>query len=221
MKTATVSQWVADAYMQYCFAFNVAAAESLPLHLAAFSMGALLYETLMNEETGTPVRFEKAVLFSPGVAIKGAVKTLLLLDPMLKDTSIIKSRSPAVYRAQKGASLGAYKTLFNLEEQFDNSVSVFNNIDTLVFIDSADELISLNELERKIKQFDLSRWRIHNVSIRGSKLTPGYHHLIIDSVCVSEDMWRIMSEALAEHLSASLVQDQLDLETSLPLDIVP
>jgi hypothetical protein len=159
------------------------------------------YETLINEETGTPVRFEKAVLFSPGVAITGAAKAVLLLNPILKDTSIVESRSPAAYRAQRGASLGAYKALFNLEERFDNSVSVFNNIDTLVFIESADELISLNELERKIKRFDLSRWRIHKVSTSGSKLTPSYHHLIIDSTCVSEDMWRIMSEALAEHLS--------------------
>jgi esterase/lipase len=201
MKSASVSQWLADAYTQYCFAFNAAKAESLPLYLTAFSMGALLYEVLMNEDSGTPVRFEKAVLFSPAVAIRGAAKSVLLLNPVLKDSSVITSLSPASYRAQKGASLGAYKALFNLEERFDDNASVFNNIETLVFIERGDEFISLNELERKISRFDFSQWRIQEVSNNGSKLTPKYRHLIIDSDCVSEDTWGMMSEAVMEHLS--------------------
>jgi esterase/lipase len=198
MKTVSASQWLSDAYIQYSKAYVEAQDAALPLYLVGFSLGALVFESLMNEATKTPVRFEKAVLFSPAIAIKDLARATLALNPLLKQSAIINSRSPAGYRAQKGASLAAYNALFELEEKLCDDKFANSNIETVLFIDPDDEFISLRKLRKRIKEAALSQWELVAITNDGAKINPPYHHLIIDRNCTGETTWRsIQSKILA------------------------
>ncbi|GHU61536.1 hypothetical protein FACS189445_3660 [Spirochaetia bacterium] len=198
MKNVNASQWLSDAYIQYCKAYIEAQDAAMPLYLVGFSLGALVFESLMNETTKTPVRFEKAVLFSPAIAIKDIARVTLALNPLLKQSAIINSKSPVEYRAQKGASLAAYNALFELEEKLCNDKFANNTIETVLFIDPQDEFISLRKLRERIKEAALLQWEIVEITKDGANIKPPYHHLIIDRNCTGETTWRsIQSKILA------------------------
>jgi esterase/lipase len=200
MQEVTRSDWIYDAYSQYCQAKILAENERLPLYLLGFSLGALVYEVLMNEEMDIPVQFEKAILFSPAVAIKSTAKTVLWLQPFAKDQSIIKSASPEEYRAQTGASMTAYKTVFDMEESLRSSCFRNCNISTIIFIDKNDEMVSARILRERIHQYELTNWRIYEVTNAGAAIRPRYHHLLIDSRCVSASTWQYISGTIANFL---------------------
>jgi len=188
MRTVSAARWLADGLTQYGKAAQEARRRDLPLFLAAFSLGALVFEALMNEDTETPVRFDKAVLFAPAVAIKPAARAVLFLRPFSGGT-IIASASPAAYRAQRGASVNAYKAVFDLTDALKTAAFAHSNTDTLVFIDPDDEFVSAGGLRKVIAKNGLTNWRITEISNKGAGIRPAYHHLIIDNKCVSPAAW--------------------------------
>jgi esterase/lipase len=201
MQNVTQADWTHDAYVQYCRAKTMAESGRLPLYLLGFSLGASVYEVLMNEETEIPVRFEKIILFSPALAIKSTAKTVLWLQPFTNDSSIIKSVSPEEYRAQTGASIAAYKAVFAMEKALC-AVSFKNcNVNTIVFIDKNDELVSIKTLRERINLYNLTNWRICEVTNTGAAIRPQYHHLLIDSRCVSASTWHYISETIVNFLN--------------------
>jgi esterase/lipase len=200
MQNVTQSDWVHDAYFQYCQAKTLAESGQLPLYLLGFSLGALVYEVLMNEETATPVQFEKAILFSPAVAIKPVAKTVLWLQPFTNESSIIRSVSPEEYRAQTGASIAAYKAVFNMEELLCSSSFRNSNVRTIIFIDKNDEMVSTRILYERINQYGLTNWRMYEITNTGASVRPQYHHLLIDSKCVSASTWKYISGTLLNFL---------------------
>jgi esterase/lipase len=200
MQNVTRADWIYDAYFQYCQAKTIAENEELPLYLLGFSLGALVYEVLMNEETETPAQFEKAILFSPAVAIKSAAKIVLWLQPFTNDRSIIKSAGPEEYRAQPGASMAAYKTVFDMEESLCSASFRNCNINTIIFIDPNDEMISARILRERIQQYGLTNWRIYETTNAGAVIRPRYHHLLIDNKCVSASTWRSISGTIVNFL---------------------
>ncbi|MDR0603073.1 MAG: lysophospholipase [Bacteroidales bacterium] len=201
MQNVTWSDWIYDAYSQYCYARAIAVSERLPLYLLGFSLGALVYEVLMNEETMIPVQFEKTILFSPAVAIKPAAKIILWLQPFTNDRSIIRSVSPKEYRAQPGASMAAYKIVFAMEEALCASSFRNCNIDTIIFIDKNDEMVSTGILRERINYYGLTNWRIYEVTNAGAIIRPQYHHLLVDNKCVSALTWQYISEKILEFLN--------------------
>ena len=203
MKSVTEEIWLADGYACYLTARAEAErAETLgtgrrtPLYLAGFSLGALLFEVLMNEETEIPVRFDGAVLFSPALAIKAAAHSVLLLG----SGGIVKSVSPAGYRARDGASIAAYKALFALEKRLERQSFVKNNVPTLVFISPRDELIAQGKLKRLIKKFALLNWTVKAVSNEGARIRPVYNHLTIDEECLGKESWELVRRAMLDFL---------------------
>jgi esterase/lipase len=196
MQNVTRADWVHDAYSQYCHAKTIAESEQLPLYLLGFSLGALVYEVLMNEETAIPVQFEKVILFSPAIAIKSTAKTVLWLQPFTNDQSIIKSVSPEEYRAQSGTSIAAYKTVFNMEEALCADSFRNCNVNTIIFIDKNDELVSIKTLRERIIFFNLTNWKIYEVTNTGAVIRPPYHHLLIDNKCVSVSTWQYISDTI-------------------------
>ena len=201
MQSVTKSDWMNDAYLQYCTAKTIAENKQLPLYLLGFSLGALVYEILMNEATAVPVQFEKAILFSPAVAIKPAAKTVLWLQPFTSGRSIIKSVSPKEYRAQIGASISAYKAVFTMEESLCAASFQNCNINTIIFIDKNDEMVSTGILRKRIDAYKLTNWKIYEVTNTGAVIRPKYHHLLIDNRCVSASTWQYISETIAGFLN--------------------
>jgi esterase/lipase len=196
MMNVTEEDWLRDAYIHYCQAKNLSEANNLPIYLLGFSLGALVYENLMNQETATPVQFSKVVLFSPAIAIRTTARAILLLQPFTNDSSIINSRSPAEYRAQRGASIAAYRIVFNMEEELCYKSFGKNNVDTLVFIDRKDEFISVETLQKRIVDYNLTNWNVLEVSNNGAAIRPQYHHLIIDNRCVSDSAWQYITNSI-------------------------
>ncbi|AEF85005.1 hypothetical protein TREPR_3702 [Treponema primitia ZAS-2] len=200
MQNVTESDWLSDAYIQYCEAKLFAERAGVPLYLLGFSLGALVFEHLMNENTVTPVQFEKAILFSPAIAVKTKAKTVLLLQPFTNDSSIINSVSPEEYRAQRGTSMRAYKNIFNMEEALCSASFSKNNIDTILFIDKNDELVSIRTLRNRINQYKLTNWNILEISNSGAVIKPKYHHLLIDNRCVSASTWQYITGSITDFL---------------------
>ncbi|GHV22158.1 hypothetical protein FACS189494_08590 [Spirochaetia bacterium] len=209
MKSVTAGLWLDDAFNAYLSAIDTG---SIPIFLCGFSLGALVYEVLMNQENNseiaadkkTPVVFKKAVLFSPAVAIKKSAHNILMLNTFIKDDSIIDSVSPAQYRAQKGASIAAYKSLFLLEADLIKYRFKQSNIPTLVFIDPNDELISHAGLQKHISEFSLTNWNLIKISNDGASIRPKYHHLLIDSKCVSSAVWKKISWQIIHFFNSNL-----------------
>ncbi|MHC6202161.1 alpha/beta hydrolase [Breznakiellaceae bacterium SP9] len=197
MRTLTMQDWLSGAYSQYCHARLLADRASLPLYLVGFSLGGLVYETLMNESTPRAVIFDKSILFSPAIATRTLSKAILLLRPFIKDSSIIYSRAPEIVRAQKGVSLGAYKALFAMEKRLCALRFCRSNIDTRIFMDKKDELLSMRAFKKHLTQYKLSKWRIVPLSNKGAARRPAFHHVLIDAQSVSASTWqRICKEIL-------------------------
>jgi len=191
--------WLISAHSQYREAAEIAQKNNLRIFLTAFSLGALVYHNLMINEDD--VKFSAAALFAPAAAIKGITRAgIFAADIFLTDNAIINSRAPIEYQAQKGVSISAYKALFELEDNLYKNKFVDCNIPTLIFIDPNDELIGINKLRKTIKKFNLSNWSIITVSNSGTKITPNYHHLIIDNKCVSSETWNIICENIINFL---------------------
>jgi hypothetical protein len=188
MKNADAAQWLSSAYIQYGKEVFEAQKDGLPIYLAAFSLGALVFEVLMNEETAIPVRFTGAVLFAPAIATKNISRSVRILNIFGKQM-IINSATPVDYRAQRGASLAAYNAFFELENKL--CVTGFaNNINTLLIIDPMDELVSLRKI--KAAKYKLSNWKINEIDNRAAR----YRHLIIDDKCVGKETWEPISRNL-------------------------
>jgi esterase/lipase len=200
MQNVIKSDWLSDAYIQYCEAKIAAEHNNLPLYLVGFSLGALVFEYLMNEDTATPVRFEKAILFSPAIAITARAKAVLMLQPFTNDSSIINSVSPEEYRAQRGASMGAYKIVFNMEEKLCDLSFLKNNVDTIIFIDKNDEMISIGTLRSRVSNYKLTNWNVLEISNNGARIKPRYHHLLIDNRCVSPATWQYITNSILDLL---------------------
>ena len=113
---------------------------------------------------------------------------------------IVKSVSPAAYRAQEGASIAAYKALFALEKRLEKQSFAKNNVPTLVFVSPHDELISQGKLKRLIKKFALLNWTLKAVSNEGSMVRPVYNHLTIDEGCLGKENWERVRLAMLEFL---------------------
>jgi esterase/lipase len=201
MQTVTRDQWLAAARDQYASALREATAAAVPLYLVGFSLGALVFEVLMNDghAADPPVRFDKAVLFAPAVAIKTAAHSIRPLTALLPAATLIPSRSPAAYRAQSGTSLAAYAALFALENALTAARFEANNIPTLVFIDPKDELVSPGKLRTALATFALTAWIIHEVT---PACTAPYHHLIIDAASLGAEAWTEVAAALCGFLAS-------------------
>ena len=200
MQNLNAQDLLSSALSQYREAAEIARENSIPIYLAAFSLGALVYKNLIQNEED--VEFAKAILFAPAAAIKRTARAgIFAADIFLADTAIIKSRAPAEYRAQKGVSISAYRALFELEDNLYKNKFTNCNIPTLVFIDPKDELISVSKLQKSILNFNLSNWNIITVSNTGAEITPKYHHLIIDNKSVSTETWNFIHDRIVYFLN--------------------
>jgi hypothetical protein len=96
--------------------------------------------------------------------------------------------------------MAAYRILFDMEESLRSASFKNSNVDTIIFIDKNDELISIEILRNRMNQYDLTNWRIYEVTNNGAVIRPLYHHLLIDSKCVSTETWQYISETILDFL---------------------
>ena len=200
MENTQKDLWLSSAYQQFCWAYEKK--KELPIILVGFSLGALVFEELMNEKTATPVIFNKAILFAPAVSISTISRGIGWLNFFKKGSTNIPSVAPKEYRAHSGTSLNAYKALFELEDDLERSKFENNNIPTLTFINPNDEVVDYEKLKRTIEKFRLKRWRLIEVSTKEAKINPKYHHLIIDQRALGEKEWLRVNDEMMKFIKA-------------------
>jgi hypothetical protein len=197
MKNVTPETWLAEARVQYDEARAAAQQTGCPLYLAGFSLGALVYEALMNKDVS--VSFDKAVLISPAVAVRAAAHMVLALTPFDRD-GIINSRSPLPYRAGPGASINAYKAIFALEDGLLDNGFARCNIPTLVFFNPDDEMLNERRLKNRVSEYKLDQWTIIEQSNKDAVVRPQYNHLMIDRITAGS-AWPVMSAEILTFLA--------------------
>ena len=204
MQTIKTEQWLNSALTQYFEASEIADNLNLPIYLAAFSLGALVYKNLLNSEEN--VNFSGSILFAPALALKGKTRFSIRLGSIfLNDKRIISSKAPVEYRAQKGVSISAYKALFKLTDNLYENEFKNCNIPTLIFIDPKDELISISKLRAVITRFNLTNWNIKEITNKGDLVTPKYYHLIIDAENVSFLEWDSIRNEIVRFLEPNIL----------------
>ncbi|GMO27608.1 MAG: hypothetical protein Ta2F_03190 [Termitinemataceae bacterium] len=205
MKSVTADVWINEASMAYNKASEIAAKKNVPLYFAGFSLGALVFPVNMInmiDDAAQEKMFSKMILFAPAIATKNIACAIKIAGIFAKDDKIIKSKSPIAYRANDGTSIGAYKALFELKKQFKKKPPL--NIDTLVFIDKKDEVISNVQLKKIIKKYSLSNWKLVTIhSEPQSDIRPKFYHLIIDANCVGTETWKTITSTISAFLNES------------------
>lgn len=171
-------------------------AEQNPIFLVAYSLGALLAVDLVSQDQN--VRFDRAVLLSPALAIHDFAFFLRLLSfwPRLR----IPSLTPKEYRFNNGTSIAAYMALFESLKAIEQADLSAANVPTAILIDPKDELVSFRKLRNLIEKKKLSRWKLITVSNQQSTLKKKFHHLTIDSAALGETQWQSVLATIQSHL---------------------
>ena len=163
-------------------------------------MSAALGEWMIELNPAETQPFKKAVHFAPAIGIRGRSKLVSYLA-FLGDETIVTSFNNEDYKAQTGASINAYKALFNIEEQYFKIVSEKSNIPTLIFIHPDDMLISSSDLKKFIQDGKRTEWQVDDIDNSKSILPRTWNHLIIDEPSLGTAEWKRVSEKLISFLT--------------------
>ncbi|MBO9666539.1 MAG: alpha/beta hydrolase [Bdellovibrio sp.] len=197
-REVTHSIWGGDMLRAYCQARNRADALGKPLYYLGYSLGGMLAVDLLASHK--EVHYDKMVLISPALAIRGMNKVIRLLRG-LRQWAIIPGLGNRAYMANPiGTPVSAFNALFDGVRIIQKKTTQKANIPTLVLIDPRDELINPTGIESFIQSKKLSKWKIHPVHKRPFSFTSLFHHLIIDPATLGEAHWEEMSSAITAHL---------------------
>jgi pimeloyl-ACP methyl ester carboxylesterase len=195
-KAATRQDYLDDTLTAYDIAATRARAAGVPLHLLAFSFGALVAFDLLH--THVPTRFDRAVLFAPALAPRPSTRLVRALSmfPRL----VLRSASRRDFRVFDGSPIAAFNALFAAVGALERARYARADLPTLVFVDPKDVLVSLAAIERLARDFAISAWRVVPVTTDRGRLTRTFHHLITEPDAVGDDLWREMTSMAAAHL---------------------
>lgn len=153
----------------------------LPPVLMAYSLGA----SLALAETPEPFPFAKAVLLAPALTPQPFISLLRFLSWM--PDFVIPSASPPRIRARRGTPVREYLALQETAWNFwDKRWARAKDIPTLVFIDPADELVSLPALQRRLGGSGTHAWKVEEVLREASVPRDTPRHLILDPASLGE-----------------------------------
>jgi alpha-beta hydrolase superfamily lysophospholipase len=198
-REVTHSIWQKDMLRAYCQARNHADDLGKPLYYLGYSLGGMLALDILA--THKEVHYDKMVLISPALAIRGMNKVMHMLRG-LRQWAIIPGLGNRNYMANPiGTPVSAFNALFDGVRIIQKKTTQKANVPTLVLIDPRDELINPTGIESFMDSKQLSKWYIHRVHKRPFSITSIFHHLIIDPATLGETHWREMSNAITRHLN--------------------
>ncbi len=197
MRNVTTVKWRSESLHYYNEAKKRALQKGLSLSLVGYSLGALIYEELMN--SNSQIVFDRAILFAPALSLRLS-SHLLSTVRILNSQTMITSFGPIDCRANvEGSSVGAYNALFDNLSSLSGLHFKASNIPTLFFIDPKDELISYSGILKIKNQYSFNNWNIVNVSNLQTTRTNTLHHYIIDESGVGEVQWNEMKNLMRAH----------------------
>ncbi len=188
--------WRAEVAAAYQTAVTYASATDVPIFLVAFSLGALLGCELLVTSPG--VNFARMVLLAPALAIHPYchLPALFARWPQLA----IRSLAPSFYRANPVTPIAAYGVLYAMLHQLHCQPGTALNLPSLVFIDPADEVVSVQGIRRFIHDKGLTRWQLHLICKAPVHTGRTVHHLILDPASVGPAVWQRMIAQITSHL---------------------
>ncbi|MCM0605181.1 MAG: alpha/beta hydrolase [Xanthomonadaceae bacterium] len=200
MKTVTKEKWLTAALDGYQIAEARAQELKQPLYYLGFSMGSLIGETLIanHPELQLP---EKIIHLAPALGIRSRSHLVKVLG-IFGSEFIVNSKSPEVYKAQKGVSIAAYKALFTLEnELIENKSSARINIPTLIYINEDDQLISIKGLRKFIALKKWTKSSLRPITDQKPKDELTFSHRIIDEYSLGEVAWKRITNEISAFLT--------------------
>ena len=172
---------------QLQFAFAKAKEFSIPLNALNFSLGSAIHLDAINSLS---VTLNKQVLLAPAIWARWYANLFSLMDFLPNDWAL-PSQNHKDYRSQDATPLAAYFALSEARKKF-NPKAVASTIETLVFIDPDDELISENKIKDFMIKNTFDRWSLIEVQKKNAQLEPNFHHLIIDEASLGHESWTKM-----------------------------
>ena len=188
--------WRAEVTAAYEQAAAYAQSAGVPLFLVGYSLGGLL--GCAQLVTTPPLTFARMVLLAPALSLRpySYLPRFLARWPYL----LLRSLAPPAYRANPATPVVAYQALYMALHHLQQQANAALNIPTLLFIDPADELVSLRGLQRFICQQQLTEWQLQPVHKTTTQAGPTAHHLIIDPASVGTASWQHMIAQITQHL---------------------
>jgi esterase/lipase len=197
-KSVSYELWRDEMYAAYNIAKLKSTHNSVPLFLVGFSFGALMGVDLLASMPD--VKFDRMVLFAPGLKIHSRYQIVRVLAPFPGLT--VPSFSIKSYRANDGTPIAAYNALLDSLEHLDNNLNLKINVPALIFIDQRDEFVSYDELKKMVENENLDQWKFHVVKKEAGGEPGKIHHLIIDEAATGEVVWKEMTDVMVAHLLA-------------------
>lgn len=198
-KTVEPNDWVRDVKHGYCVVrFRAYQEQKKPIYFLGYSLGALSTSALLQQEPG--IDFEKLVFFAPPYKLKtytGLVKSLFWWETF----TLPSLANVGGYRAHWGVPMKAYKSLFELKDQFlAGNTSSLKRRPGLVFLHPKDELVDYEDTKRWMEKERLTNWTVIDVDNRGHSLKKTYAHMMTEEKFMSPNEWRRILSSMGQFL---------------------
>jgi putative Ca2+/H+ antiporter (TMEM165/GDT1 family)/esterase/lipase len=196
MRKVTADAWKKRILDEVQQIEKLAQEHQVPAYFIGYSLGALMGEWAITQQAG-PV-FDKVVLIAPAIASHAFTRIAKYLP--MTGGMMLPSKNHPDYRANKGTSLAAYRSMFRIMDEFRSSELHGVNIPTFVFLNQNDELVSHRKLIQWMDAARLSHWRVEFVSGLQPSIRPSYEHLMIDESSMGSAAWADMSGKIVDFL---------------------
>ncbi len=198
-KSVSLPIWRQETMCAYLQAAEIAQRKNLPLVLVGFSLGGALGLDLTTQLQRAA--FDKQILFAPAIDLKA---TSYLLAPLtIFPSLVIPSFSSKKFRVNEGTPMAAYGALYALVSDLEQSVDSNHNMETLLFIDDDDELVSASGLENFMADKGFDRWTIYRVT-KTQETSTSLNHLMISEETVGRKTWLKMTNRMRNFLNPAL-----------------
>lgn len=194
----TEAAWQAD--LDEAYAAVRSHYPELPVYVLGYSLGGLLSADFVLRQSDAPV--QKMILIAPALSLRTVVEVAGVLTWLPGMTVEVPNLAPREYRRFSTTPLFWYQNTLSLygDEKWDEDLSKLASVETLVFLNPRDELVSWKGTEAWIASHELqSIWEVQVVRPR-SKALKTFEHLMIDEQSLGEEVWGQMKGRIAEFL---------------------
>lgn len=189
--------WVNEINTGFEMVHEYADRRNLPVIFSGFSLGEAA--GLDAACKGGKKLFDYALLFAPAVTVR-CYTHFIKICYVFGNGFMLPSKTPLSYRANKGTSVAAYKSLFCHIHNVYKSDSCNINVPCICFIDPDDELVGSGRLLSFIQKKKLSNWEVILLKKDKSTAREKYHHLIIDPDSAGNKTWDLIEEEVLKFL---------------------
>lgn len=176
-------------WIENCLSTNDGRKQSNVIHIA-YSLGATaLLNSYLKDPSSIP---DKLILFAPAISVHSWTNGWKIFSLFPKFP--VPSFQPKVSRSNYYIPINAYKQLFKLKSMLKKDLKKLSDIQTLIFINNNDELVSAKGLNQLLTQCALNNWKL--IRLDGKQVKLGKRHIIIDKNYLPQKDWMLIKETI-------------------------